>query len=148
MKLLPLMLCALLGGAGGVVHAAERGLQVYESNCMVCHQAGGQGMPGLAPPLAGAQWARLAMARNYVPGVLLAGMNGSLQLESGTFVGVMPPQNRLSDEDLAAVANYLFTTLNGRADWQALTAEELAALRASPAPVSALRAMRKQAVAT
>lgn len=140
-------LAALLACGAGLAGAANLGEQVFQANCAVCHQPRAEGMAGLAPPLKSGQWASLATVRGYVPGVLLGGMNGSLQLESGKFIGVMPPQNRLGDEEIAAVVNYLFAGVNGQDDWQALTPAEVGALRANPLPLAAVRALRKQAVA-
>ena len=140
------MLSVIVAGVSNLA-AADSGEQVFQSNCAVCHQPQAQGMPGLAPPLKGSRWSKFTGQRAYVPGVLLAGMNGSLPMEGDNFIGVMPTQNRLSDEDIAAVANYLFKTVNGQSDWQALTAAEIADMRKSTPSVSSLRALRKQALA-
>lgn len=148
--LTPLKMALAAGLAAGAMQAAlaaDLGETIFQNNCAVCHQPQAQGMAGLAPPLKSGQWAKLAAARSYVPGVLLAGMNGSLPLENGNFIGVMPTQNRLSDDEIAAVSNYLFMSVNGQAGWQPLTAAEVAALRSSTPAVGALRAQRKQAVA-
>jgi mono/diheme cytochrome c family protein len=135
----------LLGALLALPAAAEElGKQVFQNNCAMCHQADAQGTPGLAPPLKGAQWAGLAAVRTYVPGVLLAGMNGQISLDSGNFIGVMPPQNRLSDEEIAAVSNYLVSGINAQADWKPLAASEVAGLRQSTPSVASLRALRKQ----
>lgn len=143
----PMALAACLMGGAMPALAANLGETIFQNNCAVCHQPQAQGMAGLAPPLKSGQWAKLAGARTYVPGVLLAGMNGSLPLENGSFIGVMPTQNRLGDDEIAAVANYLFINVNGQAGWQPLTGAEVAALRASTPAVGALRAQRKQALA-
>lgn len=137
--------CAL--AACGSAQAQDAGAKVYQANCAMCHQAQAQGSAGLAPPLTGSYWQRLAQARAYVPGVLLAGLHGPLGTDEGPFVGVMPPQNRLSDEDIAAVSGYLVAQLNGQSGLAPVTAAEVAAWRAKPAPVAELRAMRKQALA-
>jgi nitrite reductase (NO-forming) len=126
--------------------AAESGEKVYMTNCAACHQAQAQGMAGLAPPLRNSHWSKYAGIRTYVPGVLLAGMNGSLAMESGNFVGVMPPQNRLSDDEIAAVSNYLFAEVNQVAGWKSVTAAEVATLRKNTPAVSALKALRKTAL--
>jgi nitrite reductase (NO-forming) len=126
--------------------AAESGEKVFMTNCAACHQAQAQGMAGLAPPLKNSHWSKYAGIRSYVPGVLLAGMNGSLAMESGNFVGVMPPQNRLSDDEIAAVTNYLFAEVNQVAGWKSITAAEVATLRKNTPAVSALKALRKTAL--
>lgn len=140
-------LALLMATAGGNAAAADSGEKIFQNSCAMCHQAQAQGMPGLAPPLKGSQWSKFAAARTYVPGVLLAGMNGSLPMESGNFVGVMPPQNRLSDDDIASVVNYLFGDVNAVAGWKAISSAEIATLRQATPAVSALKAQRKQALA-
>jgi len=126
--------------------AASEGVQVFQQNCAVCHQSDAQGMVGLAPPLKSGQWAKFATDRTYIPSVPLSGMNGNLQLENTTLMGVMPTQNRLSDDDIAAVINYLFITVNGQISWEPLQASDIAALRQKLPSVSHLRALRKQIV--
>ncbi|MES2259352.1 MAG: cytochrome c [Pseudomonadota bacterium] len=143
-----LTFAAALALAAGAAQAQQAlGEQVYRSSCAMCHQAEGQGAAGLAPPLKGKQWERLAAAGAYVPGVLLAGMHGPIVTDEGTFVGVMPTQNRLSDDEIAAVSAYLVRDINGRQGAPLATAAEVAAWRARPASVAELRAMRKQALA-
>lgn len=126
--------------------AADLGAQVFEKHCAVCHQADAQGAAGLAPPLKGPHWAKLVDTRTYVPGVLLAGMNGTISLEGGNFTGVMPPQNSLSDDDIAAVSNYLYTSVNAQTNWKPLTAADVASLRQALPSVASLRALRKQGI--
>lgn len=142
------MLTVLLAMAAGAAHAeAVSGKTVYQSSCAMCHQAAGEGAAGLAPPLKNSQWEKLAREKAYLPGVLLAGMHGPIVTEQGPFNGVMPTQNRLGDEEIAAVGNYLVHELNGLKDAPAVTAADVAALRAKPASVAELRTLRKQALA-
>jgi mono/diheme cytochrome c family protein len=122
------------------------GRALFAANCALCHQAEAQGAAGVAPPLKGAHWSRLAGVRHYVPGVLLVGMHGKLSLEADSFVGVMPAQNRLSDLEVASVTNYLLAGVNGQAGWIGVDASEVAAWRAAPPSVAQLRAARKQAL--
>jgi len=143
----PVLFAVALLLCSGATQAMENGENIFQNNCAVCHQPQAQGMAGLAPPLKSAQWGKYATARRYVPGVLLGGMNGSIALENGNFIGVMPPQNRLSDEEIAAVANYLFVTVNAQPGWKEFKADDIAAMRQNPPAMSALRALRKQVLA-
>lgn len=36
---------------------SKPGQSAFETTCAVCHQAGGTGLPGTFPPLAGSEWA-------------------------------------------------------------------------------------------
>lgn len=124
-----------------------KGSDVYRAACAMCHQEGGQGSAGLAPPLKGSYWDKLAKTRTYVPGVLLAGMHGPITTDEGQFVGVMPPQGRLSDGEIAAVSNFLVQELNGISAAPPVDAAEVARLRSKPVTVAELRTLRKQSVA-
>lgn len=147
---IPLTMASVLLAAlaGSAAHAQEvKGADVYRAACAMCHQAEQQGAAGLAPPLKGSYWDKLAKARVYVPGVLLAGMHGPITTDEGPFVGVMPTQNRLSDAEIAAVTNFLVKDVNGQASVPAVEPAEVAQLRAKPAAVAELRTLRKQSVA-
>lgn len=73
------------------------GADVYKNICVNCHQPDGRGKEHLAPPLAGSKF---ATASPVVPvRILLAGKEGN--------VGLMPPLNALSDEQIADVLTYI-----------------------------------------
>jgi mono/diheme cytochrome c family protein len=143
----PSVLALLLAGVSGANAQQADGAGVYKANCAMCHQDQGQGAAGLAPPLKGSYWDKLAKAHVYVPGVLLAGMHGPITTDEGPFTGVMPTQNRLSDGEIAAVSTFLVRELAGQRDAQPVEAAEVARLRAKPATVAELRTLRKQSLA-
>jgi cytochrome c oxidase subunit 2 len=92
--------------AGGAVDGAG----VYQTNCASCHQANGQGVPGAFPPLAGHSAELIAdQGRDYLPVVLLYGLQGAIEVQGATYNGVMPGWSQLSDEELAAVTNFVLT---------------------------------------
>lgn len=92
-------------GSGGPVD----GKALFAANCAACHQATGQGVPGVFPPLAGSEWAQ-ADGR-VIANILLHGITGPLEVEGKTFNGQMPSFAHLSDADLAGIATYV------RSDW-------------------------------
>ncbi|MBY0239564.1 MAG: cytochrome c [Burkholderiaceae bacterium] len=141
-----ILLATLLAGATAQAQQVN-GAEIYKSSCAMCHQDQGQGAAGVAPPLKGSHWGKLSRVPGYAPGVLLAGMHGPISTDEGTFNGVMPTQNRLTDGEIAAVANYLVHDLAGHKDAPAATADEVATLRAKPLSVAQWRAVRKQALA-
>ena len=71
-----------------------RGEKVYASNCVACHQANGQGVPGAFPALVGSQKVVGATADQIA--ILLNGVQGA----------AMASFKQLSDVELAAVATY------------------------------------------
>jgi mono/diheme cytochrome c family protein len=100
---------------------------------VACHQADGEGVPGLAPPLVGAlkKVAEVDQGRTYIAHVLVSGMAGTIKTRGGKFTGAMPSQAALSDHELAAIASYVLTTFN--ASPVVLQPEGFAALRSKPA---------------
>lgn len=120
---------------------------LFAKTCGACHGKAGAGIPGLAPPLAGADWAKAGKpeSRNYVPSVMLNGLSGSLVAGGRTFQSAMPPQKQRSDEEIATLANYVLATLNGApAGYRPLTADEIEALRARKVDHQSLLGTRAQ----
>jgi cytochrome c oxidase subunit 2 len=68
-----------------------RGEKVYQANCQACHQAGGQGVQGAFPALAGS---KVVASKADQIAIMLNGKNA------------MPSWKSLSDVELAAVATY------------------------------------------
>ena len=73
----------------------EQGEKVYTTSCVACHQAGGQGIPGVFPAITGS-----AVATGDVAAHLDTIMNG----RSGTAMQAFAGQ--LNDADIAAVTTY------------------------------------------
>jgi len=81
------------------------GATVYTANCVACHQANGQGLAGAFPPLDASEWV-LTDAR--IPAqILLHGVQGEMIVMGETYNGLMPAFPHLSDQELAAVLNYI-----------------------------------------
>jgi mono/diheme cytochrome c family protein len=124
---------------------AADGEALFNGSCAACHQRGGVGSVGLAPPLVDrGLWDRLgSIAPEYIQGVMLAGLSGSIEVAGQRYVGlVMPPQARMTDDELAAIGIYVLSTLNAMRN-PTLTAATVAALRAAPPTHAVLREMRK-----
>lgn len=91
------------GGADGVDGAA-----VYATSCASCHGGDGQGIPGAFPPVVG-HAAELVVdeGRDFLPLVLVHGIEGPIDVQGTTYDGVMPAWSELTNEELAAVANHI-----------------------------------------
>ncbi len=81
-----------------------KGAQVYATNCASCHQATGQGLAGVFPPLVGSEYTNKDPKRHIK--IVLKGLQGSIQVAGKTYNGIMPAFAHLSDEDIAAVVTY------------------------------------------
>ncbi|GAB4173044.1 MAG: cytochrome C-552 [Rhodocyclaceae bacterium] len=126
--------------------ASEPGTAIYQSRCLPCHQAGGVGAPGLAPPLAGVVGAYVAneAGRAYLAQVVVFGLNGPIRSQAQPFNAVMPPLAVLSDEEIAAVLNFVLSDFNRAllpAQHRPLTAGEVAAVRNRAPSMRDLRQM-------
>jgi cytochrome c oxidase subunit 2 len=109
------------------------GEAVYAANCASCHQANGQGVAGAFPPVAGHS-ADLVVeqGRDYLPLLMLYGLQGRIQVDGTSYNGQMPAWSQLSDEELAAVTNHVVTTWDeGQLpdDFEPYAPEEFAAAR-------------------
>lgn len=82
----------------------SKGKEVYELYCQNCHMENGAGMPEVNPPLAKADYMKRP-AKDLI-NVILKGSTGSLTVNGKKFVGAMPAQEYLSDEQIADVLNY------------------------------------------
>lgn len=103
---IPATLAAGAGGDEGVID----GRQVYTTTCQACHQATGQGLPGVFPPLAGTPW--VTGDANIPVQIVLHGLTGPIEVAGTTYNGAMPGfGGQLSDAQIAAVLTFI------RSEW-------------------------------
>ncbi|PXA05034.1 cytochrome C [Coraliomargarita sinensis] len=87
----------------------EIGAKVYRNQCAQCHQADGNGLAGVYPPLGGSSWVTghpEVMAR-----ILINGLNGPIEVAGNTYNGNMPafgPSGlNLKPKEIAGVITYV-----------------------------------------
>lgn len=122
----------------------EAGESVYSRNCVACHQASGQGIPGAFPPLADhANHIYEDGGREFLLDVVLFGMQGAIQVNGMNYNGLMQSWAHFSDADVANVLNYVLTAWNDDpANFVPYQPSDVAAQRdrgLSPTDVHALR---------
>ena len=78
---------------------------MFKDQCTACHQDNAQGVEDAFPPLA--HNADLFLNRDYPVRVLLFGLSGKIDVNGKSFDSAMPPLDVLSDEQIAAVVNYV-----------------------------------------
>jgi mono/diheme cytochrome c family protein len=126
----------------------DAGSHIYATNCAVCHQAGGTGVPAAFPPLAGhvPDLLKRADGRSYIGKVLLFGLEGEISVYGNAFAGAMPAWNTLSDGDIAAVLNYVSNAWDNSkslpSGFKPFTADEIKALRTPELTSAAVYALR------
>ena len=94
---------------------ARTGEQVYTSVCLSCHQATGQGLTGVYPPLAGSEW---PVKEPSIPiRIVLHGLMGEIEVAGNKYNNVMSPQGMLlNDQEIANVLNYVRSSWGNKAD--------------------------------
>jgi mono/diheme cytochrome c family protein len=84
----------------------RRGAGVYKDRCAQCHQAGGEGVPRIYPPLANNEAIVMRNPVNAIRMVLNGGFPPSTAGNPRPY-GMPPFAHLLSDEDVAAVVTYV-----------------------------------------
>ena len=82
----------------------ERGKEVYNLYCMNCHMEDGNGMPGVNPPLAKADF--LKKPAKTLINIILKGESGEVVVNGTKYNVPMPAQEYLTDRQIADVLNY------------------------------------------
>ncbi|TWT81037.1 Cytochrome c-552 precursor [Planctomycetes bacterium CA13] len=97
------------------------GAEVYarESHCATCHQASGQGLPNLYPPIDGSLW--VTGNEDRLIRMVLDGMHGTIEVKGKRYSSPpLPPmtgfRQLLNDEEIAAVLTYVRNTWSNRAN--------------------------------
>ncbi len=86
------------------------GKKVYASNCLMCHQAGGEGVSAVFPPLVKSDYlSKLASEkdRQHLISIPLNGLSGKISVNGAEYNSAMPAIANLSDADVAAVLTYI-----------------------------------------
>lgn len=87
-----------------------KGKATYNTACVSCHGATGEGSPGVYPPLKASEFVVHGEARPVI--ILLRGVHGSLTVNGKTYNGVMNPLGAgMSSKQLAQLVSYI------RSDW-------------------------------
>jgi cytochrome c oxidase cbb3-type subunit II len=109
-----------------VPNHTQAGLDSYLANCSACHQASGEGIPGVFPPLKGSGVVNKDDAAKHILAILYGMKNA--RAGGVTYVAAMPPfAGALSNEEIAAIVNYERTSWGNRG--KPVTARQVATQR-------------------
>jgi mono/diheme cytochrome c family protein len=125
------------------------GKSTFDGKCAVCHQAGGKGMDGLAPPLVEypGKYAGSSDGRAQLGHTVMYGMFGPIKVKEKSYNFKMPSFASLSDEEIADVLNYVVFDLNAEhGAAKPFDAAEVKAWRAGPLDGSAVHQRRDAVV--
>jgi len=115
--------------AGGDTLAARlaRGKATFQGTCSTCHQAEGQGLANVFPPLAKSDYLMADKERSIQ--VVLAGLSGPIEVNGQQFDNVMPGWSFLTDHEIADVLTYVRKSFGNEGD--PVEAGEVAKVRAA-----------------
>ncbi|MES3014231.1 MAG: cytochrome c [Pseudomonadota bacterium] len=105
------------------------GQQVFNANCVACHQATGKGLPGVFPPLDGSEW--VTGDARVLANIVLHGVTGEISVAGQTYKGAMPAFAQLGDAELAAVLSHVRSAWSNKS--AAIKADLIAAERKASA---------------
>jgi cbb3-type cytochrome c oxidase subunit III len=95
--------------------SAAAGQKIYGANCSACHGAGGAGLPGEFPPLAGNPM--VTGSPDKVIAAVKNGLTGAVTVNGKTYSGAMPAwHGKLSNADMADVITYIRSSWGNKAD--------------------------------
>jgi mono/diheme cytochrome c family protein len=110
--------------------APETGKELFQKYCLSCHQGDGGGVPFTFPSLIKSSWVNGDKTRLIK--ILLNGLQGEIAVEDDTFNGVMPPQNYLTDMQIATLLTFLRQNFENKSS--EITPDEVKAIRSTLKP--------------
>jgi mono/diheme cytochrome c family protein len=102
----------------------QRGQELYITYCLSCHMDSGQGVEGVYPPLAKADYLMADKKRSIQQ--VLYGAEGEMKVNGKTYNTPMPPFD-LKDEEVSDILNYVRNSFSNKG--AAVTPEEVKASR-------------------
>jgi mono/diheme cytochrome c family protein len=98
-----------------------RGKDIYTAQCITCHLEQGEGIEGVYPPLAKADYLMADKKRSIQQ--VLYGLTGEIKVKGVTYDGVMGGFEGLSDVEVSDVLNYVRNSFGNKG--AAVTPEEV-----------------------
>ena len=96
---------ASASGTLSVEDQIRAGQALFAGTCSVCHQANGEGLAGVFPPLAKSDYLVADLKRAIA--TVLHGLAGKVTVNGKEFNSVMPPMNQLNDDEVANILTYV-----------------------------------------
>jgi nitrite reductase (NO-forming) len=110
-----------------VEEQVKAGEALFAGTCSVCHQASGQGLEGVFPPLAKSDF--LAADLKRAIGIALNGRTGPVTVNGRNYDSVMPPMSQLNDDEIANILTFVGHSWGN--NLPAVSAQDVAAVRAA-----------------
>lgn len=95
-------------GSSAIAQDKAKGEKTYKAYCQTCHQANGQGTPGVYPPLAKSDYLTSQSKEKVIQSVVF-GLSGEITVNGKKFNGVMNPlPSNYTEKDVADVVTYVY----------------------------------------
>ena len=107
--------------SGDILLADHPGQRVYNISCLPCHQADGNGVPGMHPPIRNTEWIKGDKER--LISIVMEGMEGEIVVNKEIFNTIMPPQRHLDAQQVADVLTFVRQSFGNEAS--EITIEEV-----------------------
>ena len=130
---LPLLAALSAPVAATAESSPGAGAALYQINCAACHQATGEGIKGIFPPLAQSDY--LLADKDRSIRIALQGLGGPIVVNGVEYQGVMPAPAPMDDQQVADVLTYVRRAWGNRGD--AVTPAEVKQVRAALAATDA-----------
>ena len=130
---LPLLASLSAPAAAHAESSPGAGATLYQINCSACHQATGEGLKGIFPPLAQSDYLLADKERSIR--IALQGIGGPIVVNGVEYHGVMPAPAPMDDQQVADVLTYVRSAWGNRGD--AVTPAEVKQVRAALAATDA-----------
>jgi nitrite reductase (NO-forming) len=108
------------------------GKQLFTGTCSVCHQANGEGLANVFPPLAKSDF--LAADPKRAMTIVTHGLTGKITVNGHEYDSVMPPMSQLNDDEVANILTYVLNSWDNPGGQ--ISKEEVAKARAEAAPAA------------
>ena len=86
----------------------KAGQALFAGTCSTCHQANGEGMAGVFPPLA--KSSMLAATPKRIVEIMMHGLNGPVTVNGKDYNSTMPAQTQLTDDEIANIGTYVLNS--------------------------------------
>jgi mono/diheme cytochrome c family protein len=112
---------------GSLALSMADGKKVYMKTCNTCHQADGNGVPMMNPPLVKTEY--VLGDKTRLIKIILNGFKEDVEINGQNYSNNMPSHDFLSDKEIADVLTYVRNNFTNKAS--AVTATQVKAVRAA-----------------
>ena len=92
----------------------DEGKSVFMTFCLSCHQKDASGVPGMYPPLQNNKV--ITGDKKKIINIVINGLQGEIEVNDEIYSQTMPPQNYLTNKQIAQVLSFLRQNFGNKAD--------------------------------